>query len=59
MKNYEQFDNVSDVDVDIIDNGNFGRNIDEGIISYKPIFEVLEKKAGVAYIVQGVRKNTS
>ena len=34
MRNYEQFDNVSDVDVDIIDNVNFGKNIDKGIISY-------------------------
>ena len=34
MRNYEQFDNVSEVDVDTTDNVNFGKNIDKGIISY-------------------------
>ena len=44
MRNYEQFDNVSEVDEDIIDNVNFGKNIDEGIILYNNTLKLLKRK---------------
>ena len=44
MRNYEQFDNVSEVDEDIIDNVNFGKNIDEGIILYNNTLKFLKRK---------------